>query len=1189
MTESQFIYGAFLSLSRQDNCEQRPDAPAERHLCWGDWLHHELTTFSIPAVFTGQINARGEVISERIDPVFQDVEEQPGNASLSEPVRQALDQSKCLIVICSPRSANSLQVNEQVRYFKQLGRGNRILPLVIAGEPNASEGHKPGRSSEDECLVPALRHPVMPDGTLDAARRDRNSLFADARQGEARREILAKDQQNGEIELETAKIQLIAGLIGVGFNALWGYELKRRFAEARMLAREARPENQAGGIPDPAVQSQLLEAQRQAREALGQVVEARDQARTAEAKLLEAQNQISQAQRQVQETESQARQTQSQLAEAQSRAQAAEAKVLEAQQQARDTQGRLEAARQQIREAQNQGLDIQNPPQVVQRQIEDVQRQLQEAQDQARNAQSQAAAAHLEARELEARLLASQQQVSQAQKQVQESENQARQTQIQLAEAQAQARAAAAKVLAAQHQIRQIESQHHAALSQLQEIQSRALETQARVQTNQDQVLELQTQTLAARRRTKAFAFIAVLALMAAGTSIWPRKPAPQAPAKKNPPTAAEPELATSPLNREQIQQALQNVSDRGRDQSPLRRLDELAVRIPAEEFSNTLGAASALLPDPQRRHFQELLLDCWMKTNLPAAFDWSCQLTDTNSRQLALAEILPALVAENPTNTLARLNDLTPAPDDQTYRLFFQRWAATDPVSALEQRRQTPGGDADDSLLSAILTVWGEQQPAPALNWLESQPDSESLPAGTWRDTQIVTLLDNWAAKDLEAATTACRQLPDGMAKDKAWEHLLSRRIVTAPATAAESVTNLAPGDYRQAAIAELCLHWADTDAPAALAWVPSLPAEAERMAATNQIIARWAAKDPPAATQFAGQHPELSGAVLGEIASAWSQHDLSATTNWVGSLPDGGKKDTVLLALAGSLTDRAPRLAANLCTLLTTCQPTTAQVQGIATSLAKVDIAGAVEWARSLKEDSTRQAALAALAEPWARNDPQGLATYALGLPAGEAQARLLTAAGRQLARRDWPDLVTVLTPLADGGLRQSILEAAGRDCDLLHLDPAAKYIATMPAGADQQAALKGLLANWTATDPEAAANWLVAFPATNAQPEQVQSVIKAWAQPEPAAVAKWLANLPAGTAGDDLIGAFLDGAVVKYPAYAAQWTQSVTNETQRQKFELQIARQWLKTDPTGATNWIESLNLPEAIKQPLTAPSP
>jgi len=154
---------------------------------------------------------------------------------------------------------------------------------------------------------------------------------------------------------------------------------------------------------------------------------------------------------------------------------------------------------------------------------------------------------------------------------------------------------------------------------------------------------------------------------------------------------------------------------------------------------------------------------------------------------------------------------------------------------------------------------------------------------------------------------------------------------------------------------------------------------------------------------------------------------------------------------------------------------------------------------------------------------------------------------------------------------------------------LDPAAKYIATMPAGADQQAALKGLLANWTATDPEAAANWLVAFPATNAQPEQVQSVIKAWAQPEPAAVAKWLANLPAGTAGDDLIGAFLDGAVVKYPAYAAQWTQSVTNETQRQKFELQIARQWLKTDPTGATNWIESLNLPEAIKQPLTAPSP
>jgi hypothetical protein len=569
------------------------------------------------------------------------------------------------------------------------------------------------------------------------------------------------------------------------------------------------------------------------------------------------------------------------------------------------------------------------------------------------------------------------------------------------------------------------------------------------------------------------------------------------------------------------------------------------------------------------------------MKTNLPAAFDWSGQLTDTNSRQRALAQLIPALVADSPTNTLARLNDLKPVPGDQTYRLLFQHWAATDPVPALEQRQQIPGHDADAQILTVILTVWVDQQPAAALHWLESQPDSESLPAGTWRNVMIAAWFDVWAAKDPEAATTACQQLPDGLVKEKAWEVVLSKRIVKAPAAAAESVQNLPPGDYRQKAIAELCRHWADTDAPAALAWVPSLPAEAERMAATNEVIASWAGKDPQAAAQFAGQHPELSGAALGELASAWSRLDLSATTNWVASLPDGEKKDMVLLALAGATTDRAPRLAANLCTLLTTNQPTTEQLQGIATSLAGVDLAGAVEWARSLKPEATRLGALSALAEPWAQSDPRGLAAYALGLPAGETQRQLLTVACRQLARRDLPGLVELLTPLSDGGLRQSILEAAGRDCGLPHLDQTAKYISTLPAGGDQQAALKGLLSTWTAADPEAAANWLVAFPATNAQPEQVQSVIQAWSRSEPAAVAKWLANLPPATVSDDLIGAFLEGAVVKYPEYAAQWTQSVTDETRRQNDEVRVARQWLKTDRSAALKWIERLNLPTEIK--------
>ena len=65
MTENDFTYWAFLSYSPEDNCEKRPEAPDMCCLRWGDWLHDVLATFSIPADFAGQVNARGEIIPER--------------------------------------------------------------------------------------------------------------------------------------------------------------------------------------------------------------------------------------------------------------------------------------------------------------------------------------------------------------------------------------------------------------------------------------------------------------------------------------------------------------------------------------------------------------------------------------------------------------------------------------------------------------------------------------------------------------------------------------------------------------------------------------------------------------------------------------------------------------------------------------------------------------------------------------------------------------------------------------------------------------------------------------------------------------------------------------------------------------------------------------------------------------------
>jgi hypothetical protein len=48
-------------------------------------------------------------------------------------------------------------------------------------------------------------------------------------------------------------------------------------------------------------------------------------------------------------------------------------------------------------------------------------------------------------------------------------------------------------------------------------------------------------------------------------------------------------------------------------------------------------------------------------------------------------------------------------------------------------------------------------------------------------------------------------------------------------------------------------------------------------------------------------------------------------------------------------------------------------------------------------------------------------------------------------------------------------------------------------------------------------------------------------------------------------------------------------VTNETSRQAYEQQVARDWMKTAPAAARDWVDHLDLPAELKRPLQAQNP
>ena len=152
---------------------------------------------------------RAGVVPKRLFPIFRDREELPTSHELGKVIDQALRDSSHLVIICSPRSAKSLWVNEEIKQFKRLGKSDNILCLIVDGEPNAAE--KPGLE-EKECFPEAAKYEIGQDGELSTIRTE--PIAADAREG--------KDGKRNSL------LKLVAGLLAVGFD-----DIKQRDAARR--------------------------------------------------------------------------------------------------------------------------------------------------------------------------------------------------------------------------------------------------------------------------------------------------------------------------------------------------------------------------------------------------------------------------------------------------------------------------------------------------------------------------------------------------------------------------------------------------------------------------------------------------------------------------------------------------------------------------------------------------------------------------------------------------------------------------------------------------------------------------------------------------------------------------------------------------------------------------------------------
>ncbi len=194
MTAETKHYRAFISYSH-----------ADKHVA--TWLHGAVERYHVPAKLVGTETALGPV-PKRLTPIFRDRDELPASGDLSFELKSALENSLCLLLICSPSAAKSRWVNEEVKSFKRMHGEGRIFALIASGEPG---------DPDSECFPPALQYTLGPDGELS----------------DIPAEPIAADMRKGKDGKRLALFKLLAGLTGLKLDLLVQREAARR---ARRLA-----------------------------------------------------------------------------------------------------------------------------------------------------------------------------------------------------------------------------------------------------------------------------------------------------------------------------------------------------------------------------------------------------------------------------------------------------------------------------------------------------------------------------------------------------------------------------------------------------------------------------------------------------------------------------------------------------------------------------------------------------------------------------------------------------------------------------------------------------------------------------------------------------------------------------------------------------------------------------------------
>ena len=214
-------YYAFISYKREDKKEAKQ-------------LQYALEYYRLP----NHLRQDNPELPEYVRPVFRDMTDLEVG-ELSAQIQSALEQSHFLVVVCSPRAANSKWVNDEVEYFISLGKQDKIIPYIIEGIPHAN-------NPREECYPPALlnlsREKELLGANINEVGKDSATIRVVSRMFNIRFDTLyqryQREQKKRHKQFTAAIVLAFLFLSGIA-GWIWYQNSRLRIANSRAAANAA--------------------------------------------------------------------------------------------------------------------------------------------------------------------------------------------------------------------------------------------------------------------------------------------------------------------------------------------------------------------------------------------------------------------------------------------------------------------------------------------------------------------------------------------------------------------------------------------------------------------------------------------------------------------------------------------------------------------------------------------------------------------------------------------------------------------------------------------------------------------------------------------------------------------------------------------------------------------------------------